>query len=162
MTDTDPLAAYLTEVREREQVATPGPWVLEIDYEDSGDDYKPMTPFPYAFKLPVPNVERTLGNYRDNDYLYSEVCELTMGTAEFIAAARTDVSRLLAAVEAAQGLVARWEAKARHLDAAADRIPDSEPGGTLKLVRAQAHEECARALREAVSAALLSEESPGA
>lgn len=63
--------------------------------------------------------------------------------------------RLLAAIESGQKLIAGWKAKAAQLDAAADRVPDGQPGGILKFARAQAYEDCARELREALTAALL-------
>jgi hypothetical protein len=84
--------------------------------------------------------------------------------AALIKVAYEDTPVLLAAVEAVLELTGRWDAEARSLDTAADRVymdyPDA-PGIGLKRSRAAAYEECAKAVREAVTAALTGKEAPG-
>jgi hypothetical protein len=102
----DRLAVDLAAIGERLNAATEGPWTLEIDHDDSDD--APFARFPYGFILPKPKIERRDSKYRDYDYLYTEVSDLAMADAGFLVAARSDVPRLLAAVEAVLDLIARW------------------------------------------------------
>lgn len=92
----DRLTAELAAIREREQAATTGPWQLETDRdEEYGEE------FPYAIIMPVSHTERPAGvPFREWDFRYSAMAEMTMATAEFLVEARTAVPRLLAAVEA--------------------------------------------------------------
>ena len=69
-----------------------------------------------------------------------------------------DVPRLLAAVEAALGLADGWIQSARDLAAMAGRAEarGADPmRTTLMSARAQSHQDCAQALRGAISAALV-------
>lgn len=99
--EDDTAARFLAEVRQRIEAATAGPWLLETDCDGEGDD---NWTFPYGIRMPDAHTEHKDGSHHDWDYLYSELCEMTMPTAEFLVAARSDVPRLVAAVEAVLSL----------------------------------------------------------
>jgi hypothetical protein len=96
----------LAAIRARLNAATPGPYRLETDSCDCGGDYNcGHGEHPYALRMPIHNI-----NYADTPcdqaepidrhrHLASDISELTMETAEFIAAARDDVAALLAEVD---------------------------------------------------------------
>lgn len=133
-TIADPVVAYLSEVGDRADAATPGPWRLEYDSCDCGDGYGcSHGSWPYAFHLPEPHTERSPGEEHPNyDFAYTEVSEFSDATAEFIKDARTNVPRLVAALKAV-------------LDVAATTIPAP----------------CADRIREAISRKLLGGGSDG-
>lgn len=135
----DKVAAYLAEIEQREQAATCGPWALETDQD--WDDERTWT-YPYGIRMPEPHTTRADRSHRDFDYLYSELREMTMPTAEFLVAARSDVPRLLAAVRAGLELAARW----------ADVGPAPRPADEVQ------RRACAAELRAAITKALLEEE----
>src|SRR4051812_14200207 len=96
----------LDQIRARAQAATGGPWELVTDSCDCGDGYGcPHGTFPYALRLPEHTVrdgdrDCEPGDPRDSyRHSASEISDLTMATAEFIAHARTDVPSLLAEID---------------------------------------------------------------
>jgi hypothetical protein len=103
-TVTRDLLAELTEMRRREQAATAPPWTLEFELCDCGGENGcacGQERYPYAIRTGEPHVTRPGGAPNpDYDFIHSEICELTHGDAEFIAMARTDMPRLLAALDA--------------------------------------------------------------
>lgn len=125
MADAGPLAAALGEIRAREQRATPGPWKAEtdrgLDLDGDGWDIQAVN---------GPGGEPILLTMVDHP---------NKGDARFAAAARSDVPRLLAAVEAALAEAEKWKRFAA-------------PG--------DAQDECADDLRAAITRALLGEEAP--
>ena len=105
MTDTQAadLTSALDQIREREKAAIRGPW--KVEYEREHCDCPPgcdCPPYPGRLRLGEPwLLSDSRGNpypVTDRNYLYAEVCEPPSATAEFIAASRSDVPRLLAAV----------------------------------------------------------------
>lgn len=72
--------------------------------------------FPAALRLPEPQryqlADGSLNEVRPESYEYSDFAELPPGTVEWIAAARTDLPRLLTAVEALRRIAAGWLADA--------------------------------------------------
>jgi hypothetical protein len=69
-----------------------------------------------------------------------------------------DVPLLIAAIEAALKPADRWEAEAARLDKLAEAETDPQSRIAISL-RAQAFEDCARELREAITAALTGKEA---
>lgn len=143
----DDLSAALAEIRERERAATPGPWTIETDSCDCGDGYGcPHGTFPYAIVTSRPHTERNPGEPpRDYDFRHSEICELPLEDVEFITAARDYVPRLLAALDAALALPAKWES-------------DGNAGqSALEEDRLWVRQACAEEMRAAALAALRGE-----
>lgn len=71
-------------------------------------------------------------------------------------------ARLLPAIRAALEAADRWTSKSEALDAAAEYIAaehPGEPGAALKHARSIAYDDCARALRQAITSALLPDEA---
>src|ERR1035441_1825531 len=68
-------------------------------------------------------------------------------------AAAVDAPRLLAALDAVLKLPTDWERETARLDALAQSTADPHSRGAISM-RAQAFEECARVLREALTAEL--------
>jgi hypothetical protein len=96
----------LDQIRARAQAATDGPWRLVTDTCDCGGDHGCRHgTYPYALRLPehtVRDADRSCepGDPRDSyRHNASEISDLTMGTAEFIVHARTDVPALLAEID---------------------------------------------------------------
>lgn len=94
----------LDTIRRRADAATRGPWRLVTDSCDC--DYGcPHGTFPYALHLPVHTVRSAgqpcIAHDPGDSYWHraSEIGDLTMETAEFIAAARDDVPALLAEID---------------------------------------------------------------
>lgn len=101
------MTVLLDAIRARAAAAMPGPWRLEIDHCDCNDGLCSHGAFPYALRLPVHTVPYT-GTPCDPDasagveaykHTASDIADLTMETAEFIAHARTDVPVLLAEID---------------------------------------------------------------
>ena len=110
----DDLAATLAEIQEREQAATPGPWIA---YGIGDDEVWSETPWDH--------VAETMGNVAD---------------ARFIAAARTDVPSLLAAVEAVLKLAD--DAVLESIDASGAACAwDLDPAKVRETIRAALGEE---------------------
>ncbi len=130
MPDADP-AALLAPIRERG---------LAITLED--------------LDRAVPAAREALEADRSNpDYFAALVAEAVLKTYHPLY--RADVSRLLAAVEAALKLAAGWDRQAATLDAAADRdrsASTSQKG--LLSARARERRDCAQALHADITAAL--------
>lgn len=74
-------------------------------------------------------------------------------------AAAEDVTRLVAAVEAGTRLADGWEKETERLDTLAGSTEDPLARAAVSM-RAQAFEQCARELREAITSALTSTQSP--
>lgn len=88
-TPADPVAAALAAIREREQAATRGPWEAEDD-EDCWRLFGAVSGFLHPMQLAkAPKHGTPYAEYWPNE-----------ADAAFIVAARSDVPRLLAAVEA--------------------------------------------------------------
>jgi hypothetical protein len=102
-TQPKPLSpAELVEISERATKATIGPWEPIWESCDCGGDY-PCSHGSYIHALHLPEARE---NYRpDHSYAYdySEVCEFTTETMQFIAAARTDVPALLSHIAYLEG-----------------------------------------------------------
>lgn len=135
------MAASLLGIWRREQAATPGPWTLITDSDDG--EFTRSEPFPYALHGPKNMAyssyppESPLHEYRTQ---VTDISEMTMEDAEFIAHAREDVPRLLACAEALLDLVVlkegprdaeyahlkpkAWEAARKALEAI---LPKTEP-----------------------------------
>src|ERR1700734_1724539 len=93
---TDDLSAELAAVRERERKASPGPWKADVEHlRDMDDD-----PF-----------ETLAVVGPDGQMVLTELPDL-----RFAAHARTDVPRLLAAVDKVLATAEDWEATASGLD----------------------------------------------
>lgn len=91
----DPVAAYLAEVRERAEKATPGPW-----WSDQSEDVYRL--HGVAFRTPPPFeqvVNKQIAKAAKTGTPYAEYWPDAADDA-FITSARSDVPRLLAAVEA--------------------------------------------------------------
>lgn len=124
----DDLASTLAEIREREQAATKGPWEWDV-IPALGD--RP------AVLLPDPD------NDDRADLLFqADAPQATEADAEFIANARTDVPRLLAALEAA-------------LKEADNLSRKTVKGSPLERIRG----ECADRFRAAITTALTGKET---
>jgi hypothetical protein len=96
----------LAAIRQRERAATEGPWRLITDTCDCGGDYVcTHGDFPYALRLPVHRVSsrkpecNPIDPSDKFDHRAADISDLSMETAEFVAAAREDVPALLGAVE---------------------------------------------------------------
>ncbi|WP_324644189.1 hypothetical protein [Pseudarthrobacter sp. LT1] len=87
----------LDDIRARLQAATPGPWFAVRYYVGAGWDQSD------------PHTEVAKASFKQD--------------AELIAHAPTDVSRLVAAVEAVEALAAAWEARGKHLMQSAEDAP---------------------------------------
>jgi hypothetical protein len=99
-------AIDLAAIRERIAKVTPGPWHLLTDSCDCGNGYGcSHGEFPYAIVLPqhtVSNSDQACDpNDPQDDYWHtaSEISDLTMETAEFVAHARQDIADLLAEID---------------------------------------------------------------
>ena len=103
-------AQSLAAIRRRADAAIPLPWSLERESCDCGGGYGcSHGSWPYCLRLPVPKTEHEDGKTRDYDFSFTEIGDFPMETAEFMVAARTDVPRLLAAVDAALKVSAQYE-----------------------------------------------------
>jgi predicted HAD superfamily Cof-like phosphohydrolase len=142
----DAADAYLAGVRAREQAATPGPWTLETDISDdeTADDH----PWPYAIVMPEPNHMPADRSLQDFDFKYTELAEMTMPTAEFLVAARSDVPRLLGALEAVMELVRSGANENYDLDG-------NTEGTVLRVIRRDE-------IRDAITKALTGEDGTDA
>lgn len=108
MTD---LRALLAPIRARLAAATPGPWSVEHDNADdwemgiSDGDYPCCIVGPLNVSLSPSDAEKPW--WKDSRNKVSEVSEMSNEDAEFIANAPTDLTRLLAAIEAVVDLSER-------------------------------------------------------
>ena len=129
MPDADRVASTLAEWGKLTRAATIGPWE-KLGFDD-------------IWSQPAGrHVAETMNREAD---------------AEFIVTARTAMPRLLAAVEAALKAADSWGKKAGELNAAAERADarGADPLRTaLMSARAQAHNDCAQTVREAITTAL--------
>lgn len=156
-TAPDAAAAYLSEVEQREQAATPGPW-----WSDESDQCWRL----HGVHAIIP---ATLGAETFDQVLNRQIlkapktgtpyAEYWPGEADdaFITHARSDVPRLLRAVRAGLDLAQGWKAEAQRLDAMAERSGDSLRRQVLS-VRAQGCDDHGSALLGAMSAALTGED----
>lgn len=122
----------LAPIRELETAATEGPW----SWTDLGSQTRQE----------LRNAERPL--LRCSALMHPEPAD-----AAFIAAARTDVPRLVAAIEAVEDLAKVWNAKGEHDMVYSKTIPDEDIAMEL-LTHGADMVEKARILRAAVVAAL--------
>lgn len=150
MADTDVAASAPVEaldldaIEARAAAATAGPW--GTDWESCGCE-----PGCYcgswvrAITMPEPHGERPRdgSGYADYQYDYTEVSEMTTATAEFIAAARTDVPALAAEVRRLQRIVEAVGQRASEVVEAAMTAAGARPadldsaltGGAVALQR---------------------------
>lgn len=100
------VSAELARIKGLVEGATEGPWSVELDNNDSYEGGISYGDYPCAIQGPdTTHVwASTPSMVEEYGHKFSEVSELTIPDAEFIAAARTDVPRLLAAVEAVLAL----------------------------------------------------------
>jgi hypothetical protein len=154
----DDLAAYLGAARKHCEAATAGPWYNEPN-TGAGRVWVQIgrKHFPDADCEPLFNVRNHGGSPTAQDYRQREA------DAAFIVAARKLMPALLGAVEAARKIIAEWEDEARRMDAQVDSPALAGSDNSLRRqvlgIRATGREECARALREAITSKLLTEES---
>lgn len=156
----DKATAYLAEVRQRADAATPGPWwsdeseqcwrlhgvhavipAQRLPWLGNGDDVVIPPQVMNHQILKAPKRGTTMAGYWPGD-----------ADDAFITNARTDVPRLLGVAEHALALCSAWEADARRAEATAGER--GVPASTGLSYRAQALSDCARELREAITAAL--------
>lgn len=140
----DPLAAYLAEVRERGQAATKGPWYNEPS-TGAGRVWVQIGRKRHADAdcEPLFNV-RSIGTPAE-DEKQQQAFRQRAADAAFIVGARSDVPRLLAALEAALVLAGEW------CNLADDGLPASALTEDRDWVRAT----CADSLREIITRELL-------
>ena len=156
----DPVAATLAEIREREQAATAGPWWFDEDelmWRLHG--VHAVIPEQMDGLIPEQVMNHQILKAPKSGTRYAEYWP-GAADAAFITNARTDVPRLAAALEAVLALAADWSETGAKLAAAADRAAErgALPERTnLMDGRAQAHQDCAAALRDHVRTALLGE-----
>jgi hypothetical protein len=90
----------------RAEAASPGPWHLSTEQDDA--EFASSQPYPYAIHGPINQSyadvaeDSPLATYRNQ---IADVSDLSMADAEFLAHAREDIPRLLAAAEALIDLV---------------------------------------------------------
>ena len=110
----------------------------------------------------MPDADRT-AEWLQNTRIHQESAEHALKVKDIdswclAAVVNVDSPRLLAAVEAVPGLAAKWETEVARLDALAELKPD--PASRVEVsIRAQAFAECARELREVITAALTEKEA---
>lgn len=97
----------LEEIKARASAATAGPWRLEQDNADDWEAGINDGDYPYAIHGPHNVSYESWGDEWKRihaDYLtrVSEVSEMTEADAQFITAARTDVPKLVAALESVE------------------------------------------------------------
>ena len=110
----------LEAITRRAEQAARGPWHLDTEWCDCGDDRLcGHGEYPYSLTLPEPHTmpadSRPLVEYH---FQYSEISHFTLPTADFIAHARDDVPALTAAVRAVLALADQWESSLMLADAA--------------------------------------------
>ena len=107
MADEVAKADSLLGILARVRAASPGPWALETEQGDA--EYSTNPPYPYAFRGPVnqPMLDSIKGvpaEYAHTDYV-TEITDMTLEDAEFMAHARRDVPALVACTLALLDLV---------------------------------------------------------
>ncbi len=110
----DSAAAYLAEVREREQAATPGPWWSDEDelmWRLHG--VHAIIPAQMGGLIPEQVMNHQIAKAPKSGTPYAEYWPNAADDA-FIVAARSDVPRLAAAVEAVLAVHVRQEQPVRH------------------------------------------------
>jgi hypothetical protein len=156
MAETDPAAAYLAALEATTAAATEGPWTTR---EHSGTDIADEA---WAdFRVTADGAREDVAIFYLTNLVEGDRPE---ENAAFIITARTAIPRLLAAVEAARTLAEDWAKSAAELDAMAERASarGADPmRTTLMNARAQAHQDCAQALRAAISRELPGEGASG-
>lgn len=159
MTAVDP---RLGEIENRLNAATPGPWVLETDTDFDEFHGKSYGPWPQSLRLPVHTVGREdqpcdpEDNFDYYRHTASEISELTMETAEFIAHSPSDVAYLLAelrkrdeALERVERLAIGWHLRGESDMAFSKTLPDEDIAMAI-LTDGAAKVENARHIRNAL------------
>ena len=106
------IESRLAEIRARVEAATEGPWRVDYDNADDWEAGIAAGDYPEAIVGPRNIVhEKASDGFRrllEDKYatanIVNEICELTTSDATFIAASRTDLPALLAAVQAVMDL----------------------------------------------------------
>lgn len=105
MPKEDVMTSTLDEIQERADAATNGPWRIENDSEcdyEQGIDY---AEWPQTLVGPETTHLSAWSKKHGNPHRVDEINELTFPDAEFIAHAREDVPRLVAALRAVEAVV---------------------------------------------------------
>ena len=160
---SDP-SALLAPIRARVAAATEGPWFLsdcegeviilpEADLTSAwrnADGVSDSYGLPTSYRPERRILEVELDSWDEGE---DEQDDQVRSNAAFIAAARTDIPRLLAALDAVLALADAYESEANHYEAQADRFVEGEVRSRYKSM-AEDEREYAYAIRAAVTAAL--------
>ena len=92
----------LDDIKKRAENATEGPWRIETDSELDYEQGIPFSEWPSVLIGPENADPSDWAKKHGETRRIQEVAELNMDDAEFIAHARTDVPKLVAALEAVQ------------------------------------------------------------
>jgi len=133
------MSTLLAPIRERETAATEGPWEVR-----RGGDFQNIQI--HAGSLWIDVVDGSHQTPPDGEWIDSP-------DIDFIASARTDIPRLLSALEAVEALAQQWHARGEHDMAFSKTIQDEDIAMEL-LTHGAGMVENARHIRNAVTAAL--------
>lgn len=101
----------LDEIQARADAASPAPWRIEKDREEDYEQGIPYSEWPQTLVGPANAYQSQRMKDHGTTHQVDEISELTFPDAEFIAHAREDVPRLVAALRAVEEVCDQWAYK---------------------------------------------------